>query len=127
MKPYLVIFNKEITDTDKLFGFQIMSHAQMQNYIKSLKKLENDGFEFEINGELYEYVISDFEIQPITSQEVKLLSKIFEFDYDPASGESPIIGIIPNAIEQCYYEYPDDSNDENYKLDDDINDEYNNY
>ena len=86
MKPYLIIFNKEITDVDKLFGFQIMK--------------------------FYDYSYSDFEAQPISQSDLKVLSKAFEFDYDPSSGDSPSIGAFPNAIEQLYDEYPDVYEDE---------------
>lgn len=114
MKPYLIIFNKEITDTDKLFGFQVMSKEQAMTYLKAVKKLENNAEEFELNGENYEYLNSDFEIQSISQQELKILSKIFEFDYDQLSGESPVVGVMPDAIEQFYYEYSSyDDEDEN--------------
>lgn len=120
MKPYLIIFNKEITDTDKLFGFQVMSKEQAMTYLKAVKKLENNAEEFELNGENYEYLNSDFEIQSISQQELKILSKIFEFDYDQLSGESPVVGVMPDAIEQFYYECPQFENED----EDENEDEY---
>lgn len=114
MKPYLMIFNKEITDTDKLFGFQIMSKEQAKTFIKAIKKLEENVSEFEICGEYYEYSTADFEYQLISPTEVKMLAKMFEFDFDPSSGDSPAIGAMPNAIEQYYEEYPDEEENSNY-------------
>ena len=112
MKPYLIIFNKEITDIDKLFGFQIMNREQAKSFMKAVKRLENEASEFEICGEFYDYSYSDFEAQQISQSDLKILSKVFEFDYDPSSGDSPSIGVFPNAIEQLYDEYPDVYEDE---------------
>ena len=122
MKPYLIIFNKEITDVDKLFGFQIMNREQAKSFMKAVKRLENEASEFEICGEFYDYSYSDFEAQPISQSDLKVLSKIFEFDYDPSSGDSPTVGAFPNAIEQLYDEHPDIYDDENNE--DDYAEEY---
>ena len=65
---------------------------------------------------------SDFDIQSISQTDLKVLSKIFEFDYDPSSGDSPTVGAFPNAIEQLYDEHPDIYDDENNE--DDYEEEY---
>ena len=124
MKKYnvIVIFNKEITDIDKLFGFKIMNREQAKTFMKAVKRLENEASEFEICGDYYEYSYSDFDIQSISQTDLKVLSKIFEFDYDPSSGDSPTVGAFPNAIEQLYDEHPDIYDDENNE--DDYEEEY---
>ena len=77
MKPYIIVFNKEITDIDKLFGFQIMNREQAKTFMKAVKRLENEASEFEICGDYYEYSYSDFDIQSISQTDLKVLSKIF--------------------------------------------------
>ena len=71
---------------------------------------------------LLNYSYSDFDIQSISQTDLKVLSKIFEFDYDPSSGDSPTVGAFPNAIEQLYDEHPDIYDDENNE--DDYEEEY---
>ncbi len=118
MKTYIIIFNKEISDTDKLFGFQIMNSNQAKKYMSAIKQLENDVREFEICGNYYEYSYSDFEIQYVTQTDLNILSRFFEIDYDSSTGNSIAIGAFPNAIEQMYDEYPnydeDESEEESY-------------
>lgn len=112
MKTYIVIFNKEISDTDKLFGFQIMNANQIKKYMSAVKQLENDTCEFEMCGNYYEYSYADFEIQYVTQSDLNSLSKFFEIDYDSSTGNSIAIGAFPNAIEQMYDEYPNYDEDE---------------
>ncbi len=122
MKTFIITYNKEITETDKLFGFTILDKEHAKNFIKAIKKLETNNSTFEMLGDEYEYQLADFEYTPITSGEIKILQKFFDFDFDNLNSESPIIGSMPDASQQYYDEYSDD-NDE-YDNDDNIEEDY---
>ena len=74
MKTYIVIFNKEISDTDKLFGFQIMNANQTKKYMSAVKQLENDTCEFEMCGNYYEVPKEELE------KRIKEIVKKFDMD-----------------------------------------------
>lgn len=99
MAQYMIIFNRPISDNVTLFGFKICDGKQASLYMHCVDLLMQDDAKFDSGNDELTYSNEDFDSIKITSNETKLLCKLFDLDY---LNESSIVGIFPDAINDAY-------------------------
>lgn len=88
MKIKLITFTNNISDNITYFGFKIFSSKDANQFIKCVQRLEENNSEFD-SGDIYlPWNQSDFEIQDISSNDCKLLYKLFDLDIKDETSNS---------------------------------------
>ena len=95
-----------------------MAPKTAAQFMKAVKTLAENNESFDIESFNLPYSIEDFENQSLSAADIKSLRSIFGIEIE--DGESEIVGIFPDAINDLY-EYGYDEDDDS---DADYDDEY---
>lgn len=110
MAKNIIIFQNIPDDNNSLIGFKIFDKISTNRFLKAVSLLSDAGEKFEMNDTLLDYDKEKFEILKISSNEIKILSRLFNIEDEES------FGIFPDAINDAY-EYglmsDDDENNDN--------------
>lgn len=111
MAKYLAIFNDTLGDVE-INGFTVMSEKDMERY-EDLAFSITWSFSYEIGDENLEYssgedLLTRIEFKPISSDEVKMLKKVFNNQFGTFIGEDFLEDVVGGDIDDDEEDWEED-------------------